>query len=93
MNESVFSFLNYYTSSPNPQYAVMLRGNWGSGKTFFIQRWLKSFEQKSNQPADENGIELKPIYISLFGMGRIVEIKNALDRKLNPFSIQKRARH
>lgn len=89
MNESVFSFLNYYASSPNPQYAVMLRGNWGSGKTFFIQRWLKSFEQKSNQPADENGIELKPIYISLFGMGRIVEIKNALDRKLNPFFYSK----
>lgn len=57
MNESIFSFLNYYASCPNPQYAIMLRGNWGCGKTYFIKRWLKSFEQKAKQPADENSIE------------------------------------
>ena len=36
---------------PNPQYAIMLRGAWGCGKTFFIRQWMEQL--KSNRDADK----------------------------------------
>ena len=42
MNENIVNFLNGYLENPDPQYAVFLKGNWGCGKTFFINEWLKS---------------------------------------------------
>ena len=37
MNRNILTFLNEYAEIPDPQYAIMLRGAWGCGKTFFIQ--------------------------------------------------------
>ena len=40
-NEEIIKFLNEYVEIPNPQYAVMLKGAWGCGKTFFrVSRFL-----------------------------------------------------
>ena len=46
MNTKIFDYLNIYASTPNPQYAIMLRGKWGCGKTHFIKGWLNKFEVK-----------------------------------------------
>ena len=35
-NKHIKEFLNYYIELPNPQYAVLRKGKWGSGKTHFI---------------------------------------------------------
>ena len=32
------NYLNEYIKQDNPQYAVMLKGKWGCGKTFFIKQ-------------------------------------------------------
>lgn len=34
MNNQIFDFLNEYAKLPSPQYAVLLRGKWGCGKTY-----------------------------------------------------------
>ena len=89
MNENVLNFLNEYAKLPSPQYAVLLRGRWGCGKTYFVKHWLEEFDKSDKLPANENCIELKPIYVSLFGMREISDIKSAIDRCVNPFFYSK----
>ena len=36
INQHIDDFLKYYCELQSPQYAVMLKGKWGSGKTFYI---------------------------------------------------------
>lgn len=89
MNKQIFDFLNEYAKLPSPQYAVLLRGKWGCGKTYFVKYWLEEFDKSDKLPANENSIELKPIYVSLFGMREISDIKSAIDRCVNPFFYSK----
>lgn len=89
MNKQIFDFLNEYAKLPSPQYAVLLRGKWGCGKTYFVKHWLAEFDKSDKLPANENSIELKPIYVSLFGMREISYIKSAIDRCVNPFFYSK----
>ena len=65
MNNQIFDFLNEYAKLPSPQYAVLLRGKWGCGKTYFVKNWLAEFDKSNKLPANENSIELKPIYVSI----------------------------
>ena len=80
MNNQIFDFLKGYAELPSPQYAVLLRGKWGSGKTYFVKHWLEEFDKSDKLPVNENSIELKPIYVSLFGMRDISDIKSAIDK-------------
>lgn len=89
MNNQIFDFLNRYAELPSPQYAVLLRGKWGCGKTYFVKNWLAEFDKSNKLPANENSIELKPIYVSLFGMREISDIKSTIDRCVNPFFYSK----
>lgn len=89
MNKQIFDFLKEYAELPSPQYAVLLRGKWGCGKTYFVKHWLEEFDKSDKLPANENSIELKPIYVSLFGMREISDIKSAIDRCVNPFFYSK----
>ena len=50
--------------NPDPQYAVMLTGRWGCGKTFFVNEWLKTLEKADDDR--EEVIYLKPIYVSVY---------------------------
>ena len=38
MNSLILDFLDSYADNPNPQYAVMLKGKWGCGKTHLIKQ-------------------------------------------------------
>lgn len=62
MNKNIINFLNEYVKIPNPQYAIMLRGAWGCGKTFFIHQWMKQLS--NNKDADK--LEWQPIYVNLY---------------------------
>lgn len=72
MNNQIFDFLNEYAKLPSPQYAVLLRGKWGCGKTYFVKNWLAEFDKPNKLPANENCIELKPIYVSIMNSMWIV---------------------
>lgn len=30
--------------NPDPQYAVLLKGKWGCGKTHFINHWIDAYK-------------------------------------------------
>ena len=78
MNEDIIRFLDEYNDDPDPQYAVLLDGKWGCGKTFFIKSWLDTFQT-------ENEDELAPMYVSLFGVQTVKQINDTINGLLFPF--------
>ena len=61
----------YIKYENNLEYAVLLKGKWGSGKTFFI----KNFEELK---------EIKFVYVSLFGLKTIEEVHEKIFESFHP---------
>ncbi len=89
MNTHIEEYLKYYADLDNPQYAVLLNGSWGSGKTFFVKKlsnlWIET-------TAKEEDITLEPIYISLNGISKLASITEAIKAAINPFLYSKPAK-
>lgn len=81
MNEGISSFLAYYVSMDDPQYATMINGMWGCGKTYYVNHWIYDYKEENK----ENEEALTPIYVSLFGLNEISQITDAIDREIHPF--------
>ena len=79
VNAHIHQYLTSYLKRENPQYAVMLNGAWGCGKTFFIRKWKESIKSK----------DIKPIYVSLFGLQTIKEINELINKELHPILTSK----
>lgn len=90
-NKLIYDFLTEYAKNPDPQYAVMLKGKWGCGKTHFIKKWLEEYNDDL-KGEEEEAIDLKPIYVTLYGLTTIAEIKTAIDKEVNPFFYSKTAK-
>ena len=80
MNENIENYLYTYMDNPDPRYAVLLKGKWGSGKSYFIKNWINDYKEKEK----DNLVVLEPIYVSLYGLKEIEQIKLAIDRVLHP---------
>ena len=81
-NEHISTNLTHYIYSSNPQYAFLITGDWGAGKTYFIENYIEH-----NTPEAK-----KIIKISLFGLGRTAEINERLFEQLHPILGSKYAR-
>ncbi len=73
-NIHITQFLDYYIDSSNPQYAVLLKGKWGSGKTHFINEYKNELDSKKK----------KYIYVSLYGLTNYDEIETKFLESSNP---------
>ncbi len=74
-NEHISDFLNYYCNlTKEPQYAVLLTGSWGSGKTWYIKNFI----------ATQFGDSKEVLYLSLYGMQSFDDIESELFRLLHP---------
>ena len=75
VNQYIEEFLDYYCDLPHPpEYAVLLKGPWGSGKSWFINQYRKKIKNKNK----------KFIYVSLYGVGTFSEIENIFFQQLHP---------
>jgi hypothetical protein len=75
VNAHVQEYLDYYCGLTNPPgFAVLLKGSWGSGKTWFIEQYQKSLETKN----------LRTLYISLYGMKSTSDIEDKFFQLLHP---------
>lgn len=85
MNSDKENVLNFYINDPDPRYAIAIDGEWGSGKTFFMDGWIESLKKASDaKPEDENTIILKPVSVSLYGKTNTSQVLSDIDRVLHP---------
>jgi len=75
MNKHIEENLNYYISQKDPEYAILLSGKWGSGKTFFIDKYIEHYPKNQN---------IKFIKISLFGLKKLDSIDEQIFQELHP---------
>ena len=75
INRHIEDYLDYYCKLKYPpEYAVLLKGSWGTGKTWFIKGYCDKLEKR----------ERKLLYVSLYGVKNIEEIDDALFHQLHP---------
>ena len=72
VNAAIEGFLEYYVDTNHPlDYAILISGPWGSGKTHLIKNFLAS-------------TSTKPLYVSLYGMTSTAQIEEEFYRQLHP---------
>ena len=77
-NQHIEDFLKYYFKlSSSPQYAVLLKGNWGVGKTWFLKEMMASLHNPDYRVKTH-------LYVSLYGIASFEEIENEFFRQLHP---------
>lgn len=70
-----------YIRRPYTDYAVMINGEWGSGKTHF---WNNKLRQRIEAIRNKDGQLYKTIYISLYGINSLEEISKKIFLETNP---------
>ncbi|MTJ16571.1 NTPase [Dolichospermum sp. UHCC 0352] len=80
INHHVEDYLNYYCAlRHSPKFAILLKGKWGSGKTWFINQYREKLEEQGK----------KSLYVSLYGVSKYSEIEESLFQQLHPFRSSK----
>jgi KaiC/GvpD/RAD55 family RecA-like ATPase len=75
INSHIEEYLDYYWGlSHAPGFAVLLKGEWGCGKTWFINKYREKLEKKKQ----------KCLYVSLYGMTSFSEIESSFFQQLHP---------
>ena len=70
-NQHIEQYLAEYLQIEKPGFAVLIKGAWGSGKTYFVKNFIdRHFTTKDSG--------LKPVFISLFGVSSKEEIDNRI---------------
>lgn len=71
-----------YLSDTKVHYAVLITGQWGSGKTYFIKDLMKTWME--DEIGDDSSIQIKPIYVSLNGISTISGLYRAIWKQIYP---------
>lgn len=89
-NKHIEEFLDYYLNKEqSPDYAVLITGCWGSGKTYFIRQYLEGKGAAGKDVVKETdwltGFEkYTVVYVSLFGIKMREDINKKIERILHP---------
>lgn len=67
--------VQYCTHAASPHYAVLIEGDWGSGKTWRVKQFARLLTEKYHKQA---------LYVSLYGVTSINDIADQFFRQLNP---------
>lgn len=83
MNEHIISYIknNYINSQMSPQFAVLVKGDWGCGKTFLVKKIL---EETYGKKYEDN-----VVWISVYGLSSIQQLKQKLLKKIHPILTNK----
>ncbi|MGP1440800.1 MAG: AAA family ATPase [Treponema sp.] len=83
MNDATLKYCKeFIESKESPHFAILLKGKWGVGKTYFIEKLIKKYPDKNI-----SNIEIKRndfLKISLFGITSIKEINDKMLQEAHP---------
>lgn len=74
-DEEALKIIDSYISDRTYNYAVMINGEWGCGKTYFVKNVLKD-HLIDNSNVDNKKKKKGVIYISLYGLESLTDISN-----------------
>lgn len=81
INSHIEDYLDYYCNlSYQPEYAILLKGSWGAGKTWFVRRYCDKLKDRKQ----------KYIYVSLYGISTFEEIEDIFFQQLHPILSSKK---
>lgn len=83
IEKPIISIITDYLKAKETDFALMINGAWGCGKTYFIKNTLESKIGKIACP-NKNNQKYKQIYVSLYGVSSIEEIKDKIFYGINP---------
>ena len=72
----ILESIDQYLKNPFTDYAVLIKGEWGVGKTHFLKEEIYSLMKKSG---------LRPIYKSLIGLNQKAQLEKIILKEINPF--------
>ena len=75
------TLIRYVTSPVAPQFAVMVKGKWGSGKTWLVKEVVASLIKEGR----------KVLYVSLYGLEKRDDIDDEIFKQLHPLLASKGA--
>ena len=82
-NKHIEDYLDYYFDGKKDfQYALLLNGAWGSGKTWFVKKYLEKKEDQGRQIC----------YVSLNGLSKTSDIDESIFKSIHPILGSKGAR-
>ena len=90
MEDALKNIISDYLARQDTDFALMITGEWGKGKTYFVKNELKEFIESTPLPnqEEENKEEAKEtykqIYVSLYGVSSIEDIKNRIFYSIHP---------
>lgn len=82
VNQHIINYIDNYLNLPEPEFAILLSGKWGSGKTFFIDNYIENISIN----------KYKFVKISLFGMNQTSSIDEQIFQNLHPYLSSKSAK-
>lgn len=84
-NSHITKFLDHYLSKNTNDFAVLITGCWGSGKTYFITQYMggKKLVKTKNWLTDSKNKVV--VYVSLFGAKSRNDIEKRIFEILHPF--------
>lgn len=85
-NENTITYIkdSYIDSKMEPHFAVLIKGDWGCGKTFLVKKILE--EQYGENYKD------KVIWLSVYGLSSIQQLRQKLFEKIHPILTSKVAK-
>ncbi len=89
-NKHLTAYLDEYLKMDTPQFAVMITGKWGCGKTYYIKERINNWNNRKVN-SEKDTIVLKPIYISVNGLSSIDSVIRKIKTVLNPILYSKGA--
>lgn len=90
-NKELTTYLDEYLKMDKPQFAVMISGKWGCGKTYYIEKRIEEWA-KTKERTDSESVVLKPIYVSVNGLNSVSTIVRKIKTALHPILYSKGAK-
>ena len=85
-------YIMHYLEEDKTHTAIMLTGEWGSGKTYYVENVLVPFlqkEKKNRIPFLKRGKENRCVVISLYGLEELSDISKSIYMELRMKALDK----